>query len=418
MSLVRLLNEIKNEPRTSVKVKLLREYSNQDELERFLVYAYSNREIFGLTSAGLRIPWAYGLNEDIPFDIFEKIKVTPGRNDKAKLLRDGLTLRKKEVIDYILKAIDKDLNIGINRKLINTAFGKEVIPDFGCMLAFKQDEKRFNNEFGKLDWCYYNVKVDGIRAVVTVQSSDIIEFKSRDGKELQPFLVENIKSEIARNIEHFIGLELDCEISSTHFQKLMRIVNRKNVDMSSIYIRNTTKLSIFDIKSLGHLQLVERVAFMEALEKKIASSKIKFLRYFKVNMNYNLIASIARKYIVAGAEGIIIKNPHSMYQTKRSNSWLKFKDKNTIDLKIIGYYPGEPGTEFEHCLGGIILKYKNTELRCGSGFSEKERVEFWTIKEELLDKITEISYMEETKTGSLRHPVFERFRFDKETTDD
>jgi DNA ligase-1 len=418
MSLVRLLNEIKNEPRTSVKVKLLREYSNQDELERFLVYAYSNREIFGLTSTGLRVPWVYGLNEDIPFDLFEKIKVTPGRNDKTKLLRDGLTLRKKEVIDYILKAIDKDLNIGINRKLINTAFNKEVIPDFGCMLAFKQDEKRFNNEFGKLEWCYYNVKVDGIRAVVTVQSSDIIEFKSRDGKELQPFLVENIKSEIARNIVHFIGLELDCEISSTHFQKLMRIVNRKNVDMSSIYIRNTTKLSIFDIKSLGHLPLIERVAFMETLEKKIDSSKIKFLKYFKVKMDYNLIASIARKYIVAGAEGIIIKNPHSLYQTKRSNSWLKFKDKNTIDLKIIGYYPGEPGTEFEHCLGGIILKYKNTELRCGSGFSEKERVEFWTIKEELLDKITEISYMEETKTGSLRHPVFERFRFDKETTDD
>ncbi|MCK9319368.1 hypothetical protein [Methanoculleus sp.] len=418
MSLIRLLNEIKNEPRTSVKVKLLREYSNQDELERFLVYAYSNREIFGLTSAGLRIPWAYGLNEDIPFDIFEKIKVTPGRNDKAKLLRDGLTLRKKEVIDYILKAIDKDLNIGINRKLINTAFGKEVIPDFGCMLAFKQDEKRFNRAFSDLEWCYYNVKVDGIRAVVTVQSSDIIEFKSRDGKELQPFLVENIKSEIARHIEQFIGLELDCEISSTHFQKLMRIVNRKNVDMSSIYIRNTTKLSIFDIKSLGHLPLFERVAFMEALEKKIDSPKIKFLKYFKVKMDYNLIASIARKYIAAGAEGIIIKNPYSSYQTKRSNDWLKFKDKNTIDLKIIGYYPGEPGTEIEHCLGGIILKYKNTELRCGSGFSEKERVDFWTIKEELLDKITEISYMEETKTGSLRHPVFERFRFDKETTDD
>jgi DNA ligase 1 len=417
MSIIKLLNEIKNEPRTTYKVKLLQNYSDREALEKFLLYAYSNREIFGLTSGNIRIPFVYGTDELIPFDIFDKIKNTPGRNDKTDILKRGLAFKKKELVDYFLRAIDKDLNIGINRKLINKAFEKELIPDFGCMLAFKQDEKRFTNTFANLPWCYYNVKVDGIRAVVQVHSVDRIEFFSRDGKELQPFLIENIKTEIARNIEHFVGLELDCEISSTHFQKLMRIVNRKNVDMSSIYIRNSTKLSIFDVITLGHLTLEKRVEFMENLSRKIDSPKIKFLKYFKIRLDYNLIASVARKYISLGAEGIMIKNPWSLYQTKRSNDWLKFKDKNTIDLKIIGYYPGKPGTEFVDCLGGLMLKYKNIELDCGSGFTKEERKEFWENKEDLLDKICEISYMEETRTGSLRHPVFERFRFDKEDTD-
>lgn len=417
MSIVKCLNEVKNEPRTTYKVKILQQYSNREELEKFLMYAYSNKEIFGITSGNIKGNWVFGFDDEIPFYLFEKIKETSGRNDKNLLIRNNLMFKNKDLVDYFLRALDKDLNIGINRKLINKAFEKELIPDFGCMLAFKQDEKRFTNNFSGLDWCYYNVKVDGIRAVVQVHSSDKIEFYSRDGKELQSFLVENIKQDIVKNIDHFAGMELDCEISSSHFQKLMRIVNRKNVDMSSIYIRNSTKLSIFDIKSLGDLPLEKRVEFMESLAPKISSDKIKFLKYFKVKMDYNLIASIARKYIDAGAEGIIIKNPLSLYQTKRSNDWLKFKDKNTLDLKIIGYYPGEPGTAFENCLGGFVLKYKNTELRCGSGFSEKEREDYWLIKEDLLDKVAEISYMEETRTGSLRHPVFERFRFDKEKND-
>jgi DNA ligase-1 len=417
MNLISCLAEIKKESRTTAKVDILRSYSNQEELQLFLKYAYSNREIYGITSSSIKTMWMYGLDDSIPFQLFEKIKTISGRNEKIELVKKELRLKNRNVVDYVLRVLDKDLNIGINRKLINRAFQKELVPDFGCMLAFKQDEKRFTNTFSGLDWCYYNVKVDGIRAVVQVHSKDKIDFFSRDGKELQSFLVETIREEIVKNINHFVGLELDCEISSSHFQKLMRIVNRKNIDISSVYIRNTIKLNIFDVITIGDKPLEERVKFMEDLALKINSNRIKFLKYFKIKMDYNLIASVARKYISLGAEGIIIKNPFAQYQTKRSNDWLKFKDKNTIDLKIIGFYPGEPGTEFEHCLGGIILKYKNTELRCGSGFSEKEREEIWTTKEDLLDKITEISYMEETKTGSLRHPVFERFRFDKETPD-
>jgi|GEM_PF-981462 len=418
MSIIKCLNDLKNEPRTSIKLNILRAYENQEDLKKFLKYSYSNREIYGITSNAIKINWRYGIDETIPFELFEKIKTISGRNDKIEYIKNALNFKKKELIDYVLKALDKDLNVGINRKLINRAFDEELVPDFGCMLAFKQDEKRFKLSFEALPWCYYNVKIDGIRCIVQVHSADKIEFFSRDGKELQSFLVEDIKKEIIKNIDHLTGLELDCEISSNYFQKLMRIVNRKNVDMSSIYIRNTTKLNIFDIITIGHLPLENRVKYMENLTTKIDSPKIKFVKYFKVKLDYNLIASIARKYISMGAEGIIIKNPYSIYQTKRSNDWLKFKDKNTIDLKIIGYYPGEPGTEFENCLGGLILKYKNTELRCGSGFSEKERNDYWLIKEDLLDKISEISYMEETRTGSLRHPVFERFRFDKENPDD
>jgi len=415
--IIKLFNNISNESRTNKKVQLLKAFQNQSFLKQVLIYAYSNKEIFGITSKSIKQPFV-GFNKIIPIETFKTLKGISGRNNKLSCIREALNGCSRDVITYFKRILDKDLNIGINKKLINKSFGEEIIPDFQKMLAFKQEEKRINIAFSDLKWCYYNIKVDGVRAVVYVNDEKNIEFYSRDGLPLQPFLTERIREEIVKNIDIFGGCILDAEISSTHFQKLMRIVNRKNVNMESIYIRNSCKLSIFDIIHHSDKELYKRVKIMQEIDSNLSSNVIKFLKYFKVKMDYKLISAIARKYIDLGAEGIIIKNPNSLYESKRSNNWLKFKDKNTIDLRIIGYYEGEEDTHFKGMLGGFIFKYKNNELRCGSGFSEDERSTFWNCKDELIGKMVELSYMEATKTGSLRHPVFERFRDDKENPDE
>ena len=141
---------------------------------------------------------------------------------------------------------------------------------------------------------------------------------------------------------------------------------------------------------------------------------LKFLQYYTVKSDYLRLGELAREYIRKGEEGIIVKKIDAPYEFKRSNYWLKFKNKDTLDVKITGYYAGEKGTKYENTLGGLILDYNGSELRCGSGFTDEERDEIWKIRKDLNGMVCEISYMEETKTGSLRHPVFERFRFDLE----
>lgn len=415
--LVELINKIKQEPRTTKKIELLREYSDQQSIKKLLFYAYSNTILFNVTSSGIKVS-GMGLNNNINLDFFEKLIKINGRNNKLELVRSEIRNYTKDAAQVVLNVIDKDLNIGINRKIINTAFKEELIPDFALMLAFKQDEKRWTNAFAELDWCYYNVKVDGIRCVCEVKSQQEINFFSRDGKELQPFLIERIREEILLNYSLFDGCILDGEIYSNNFQKLMRVVNRKNVTMDSVYIRNSVKFKIFDLLNFEHLQLSARVYAMEQIKQKLDSNVVTFINYYKVKTDYKLISAIARKYIDSGAEGIIIKHPYKEYERKRSNYWLKFKDKNTIDLTILDVFEGELGTQFEGSLGGFVLKYKNTELRCGSGFTEEERKYFWENKYDIIGKICEISYMEETKTGSLRHPVFETIRTDKGESDE
>jgi DNA ligase-1 len=419
MYLYELFEKIRKEPRQILKIKYLRDFPDQEKLKRILKYTYDIGEVFNIRYKERcgRI----GLDKEIPVDIYSKIKTIRGRNEKIKLIENTFSNLSLLAQKYAICVLNKDLKIGINTKLINRAFGEEVIKDFPIMLAHKQNERRWNNNFKGLLWCFYNEKIDGVRCTVKIgNNKNDINFLSREGRLLPKFVTSLIRYELESNFEMFKNMELDAEIASSHFQNIMRILERKNVDANSIYLIQTTKLHIFDFVHLKDKPLHQRVDIMESFQTKNYTHSfnfVKFVKYYKVKADYDLISKIARKYIDCGREGIIIKHPDSLYEAKRSNFWLKFKDKNTMDLEILAIYPGEPGTKFENTLGGFVLKYKNTRLHCGSGFSEEERDKFWKEGDSLIGKICEISYMEETKTGSLRHPVFEIIRWDKTEAD-
>lgn len=109
-------------------------------------------------------------------------------------------------------------------------------------------------------------------------------------------------------------------------------------------------------------------------------------------------------------------NLNKPYEFKRSKTLIKVKVMLTCDLRIIGFEQGQG--ENKDLLGAIICEYKNTTLKCGSGFSKKLRKVIWDNPGIYLGKIVEIQYFEETyseATGlpSLRFPVFKQFRDDK-----
>lgn len=143
-------------------------------------------------------------------------------------------------------------------------------------------------------------------------------------------------------------------------------------------------------------------------------------------------------------EGIVVKDPKAQYEKKKSHAWLKLKAELTEDLRITGAYPGEPHTKYEHMLGGIQVDYKGVPVNVGGGFSDDEREELWKLWQEdlangsleiepvangkklfvytpdagytpqLVKRLIEVEFMEETPDGSLRHPRYVRFRDDKD----
>jgi bifunctional non-homologous end joining protein LigD/DNA ligase-1 len=143
-----------------------------------------------------------------------------------------------------------------------------------------------------------------------------------------------------------------------------------------------------------------------------------------------------------GLEGVVAKKNGSVYHPgKRSKDWLKFKRKihqnfiicgylintekaeSTLRSLILGAYidnrlsffgmVGNGFTEREMNLIGNELK-KITTSTCP--FSEKPNTPknvFW-VKPAV---VCEVEYLERTDDGSLRHPIFKRFRPDLKTED-
>ena len=418
LNAVEVFELIKKTPVTNEKIKILKD-NNSEELREILIATYNPDLMYGVTSKMLPNIIHQGTNNIFPTAIYKLIMNASGRNEKIKIICNYLQGKTKSTIEYISRSIDKDLGIGISVKNINKAI-PGLIKEFKLMLAKKQTKEDFYNYFGDIDWCYVNLKIDGIRSIWETEHKVGEEIRteaySRDGKRLTDFLIENIKKDLLKmlnkNMAFIENSSFDGEIYSTDFQNLMTIVNRKEIKQTSIICRNTCKLALFDV-IIPNMPLEDRIKKLQLLTQN--SDFIRLIPYYKIKTDYNLICKLAKKFIDSGAEGIIIKHPKSYYEFKRSKNWMKFKGEETVDLKIINFQEGEIGTKYEGQLGALILELKNgNKVNCGSGFSDIERIELWKQRKEIIGTIAEIKYMQKTKNEeSLRHPIFIRLRNDK-----
>jgi DNA ligase-1 len=122
--------------------------------------------------------------------------------------------------------------------------------------------------------------------------------------------------------------------------------------------------------------------------------------------------------IEAGFEGIMIKVPDAVYECKRSTSWLKQKPFIEVSLTVVGVEEGTGKNEGR--MGAIICEGvddgKTIAVNVGSGFTDDQRTEFWSDKDDLVGQIVEIRAdaatisQDSESTWSLRFPRFLRFR--------
>ena len=332
---------------------------------------------------------------------------------------------------FYRRILQKDMRCGLSERTVNNVAKKNnyeqyVIPVFSCQLA--QDcelhKKKLN---GKKS---LEVKLDGVRAVTVIYPSGKIDMFSRNGKELNNF--NHIKDEISKtfNISSISeALVLDGEIVSDDFQTLMKQIHRKKSSQNK-----DAKLFLFDLLPLEY--------FKKGIYEKSYFSRIEELkkiheRFFIQSHVINIIDSVNvdldtekgeiefknfnKNSIINGYEGIMIKDPESFYECKRSTTWLKSKPFIEISLEVKDYEEGTGRNKGK--LGAIIAEGidgdKNFKTNVGSGFTDLQRKEFWEDKDKLIGQIIEIradsiSKSQDGENWSLRFPRFKSFRgFDK-----
>ena len=324
----------------------------------------------------------------------------------------------------------KDMRCGVSEKTINNVankngYQKYLIPVFSCQLA--QDVENHKKKLiGKK---ILENKLDGVRAISILYPSGKVDIFSRNGKELHNFnhLKEMLKNTIKKKSINY-PIVLDGEIVSKNFQNLMKQIHRKTTIQNS-----DASLCLFDIipfenfkKGMYNVSYTKRSkTLLEWYDENVVQNeKIKVIDKKIVNLDEpNGLAefkSFNKEALMNGNEGIMIKDPDSFYECKRSTTWLKSKPFIEISLQVKNV---EEGTGMNIVkLGAVIAEGEDDgkffKLNIGSGFTDEQRLNYWK-KENLIGQIIEvradsISKSQDGSYWSLRFPRFKTFRgFDK-----
>lgn len=123
------------------------------------------------------------------------------------------------------------------------------------------------------------------------------------------------------------------------------------------------------------------------------------------------------KIVAEGGEGIILRDPDSVYKHTRTEALLKYKKLQTMDLRIIGWNEGNG--KYEGAIGSFICETDDGSIKVNvAGMNDNMR---FSNPNDWIGTIIEVAYFDKSKSKtnnytSLRFPRLKRVRFDKNET--
>lgn len=357
-----------------------------------------------------------------------------GRYKITKTKKDGglyFTLNSKQLsADYRIYPI-KDKKEWLLERVNNPQFPwPEKPPE--PMLANSRKTVPVGDEYT------YEVKWDGIRALILLDEGKLRIF-SRNHKELSAQFPELMVAEEAFRVTSAVfDAEIVCfdkEGKPSFKQVIHRMQRTGETDIARAQNKYPAYAYVFDClymdgRTLIQEPLLRRRIWLEDSIKKGGAYRVSE----RVEEGVELFDA-AKKM---GLEGIMAKEKMGKYYPgKRTDSWLKIKVKETLDLYIIGFTKGKGDRSKQ--FGGLHLAesidgewvYRG---KVGTGLTDKSMDELTQelkklphseklVEGKVMDEkdttwvkpklMCEIRYAMITHNGTLRDPVFVRLRSDK-----
>ena len=331
----------------------------------------------------------------------------------------------------IKRIIQKDLKCGVNTSTINKVW-PNLISEFPCMLCSPFEQKLVDKiKFPAI----VQKKEDGMRFNAIVKNG-VVEFRSRNGKEIS--LLGSLEQE-------FIGLANGEDIV---FDGELLVYDTVETDSTGKICDRQTGNGVLNRAVKGTISKEEadrvfatlwdqipyedfvagkcdqpysyrfgRLKYLVYKLSKFKLRKLDLVETFEVD-SLEQTQRIFQNYLDDGEEGIILKDPNSLWENKRSKGQIKFKAELDCDLKVVSVIGGTG--KYADMIGSLCCESVDGLLKVyvGSGFTDEQRN---ALPSDYYGKIISVKYnarIKNVKDGeSLFLPIFLEVREDKEIAD-
>lgn len=415
------------------KEEILRENIDNEPFKEVLRYMLDNMRISGISEKKFDKETRYGfyeeesgdwLIEDLLHYFDEHNTGTDGDIAYVQFLADRIANTYPnvydDIYDFIRAVVTKKLRLGVDYTTANKIYGKDFIKKKEIMLGTSIEHCNIPEG----EWFSISQKLNGTRCFYYNG-----QLYSRQGKVFTG--LEHIVSDLAA-LSQALGkcvndLVYDGELllkdlsagDGESFQISTGIANSKQEDKSML------RLVIFDVISKENFEEQSDSDTYKVRSQTLSNIKNEITEMGLENIDVVPIfyQGTDQKKIWewldyaerTDMEGLML-NLDVPYRFKRTKELVKIKKFYTMDLLVVRMDKGTGRNKDR--LGKVYVDFKGNEVGVGSGFSDEQRDYFWKYPEEIVGKIIEVKYKEETKnkdgSESLQFPVFVCIRDDKD----
>lgn len=319
----------------------------------------------------------------------------------------------QEEKELYMQLLSKTVRLGITGKTINKII-PNLIPEWEVQQAYPVD--KYPLKVGTEFWL--TQKLNGARA--TLYEGQLLARSGMPYKGL-----EHITD--ALSWLRVAGFVADGELTlkdkgslsdNEAFRVATGVLNSDSVNKTVICYTIFDMIPVKDFDALKpQVTYKYRRDILNQFAERIADTDgaVKVLPVLYHGIDQSKIEELLEQMVREDKEGLMI-NTDVPYRRTRHKGILKVKRFYTMDLPIIRC---EEGTgRLSGTLGAFVLKYKENEVKVGSGFTDEQRERFWNNRDDMEGLLCEVKYKEISQdkgTGleSLQFPVFVGIRTDK-----
>jgi len=436
MNIIDIINELNVENGSNYKLSILKKYTDNLLLKRILQMTQDRvKYTYGLSMKR----WNQGAAKDEIFSDTNTVKY--GLVEVLDFMSNKLATREvtgnaaiEQMHEYLLglspddtlivtRVLNRDLRVNMGRTQVNKVFANLIQKPvyMRCGLYNEKSAKKIN-----ITDAIVQLKADGTYREFVVDN-ETVSSASRSGEEYAYPVHFELMKDFPNG--HYFGelTVLGADGIPMNRAEGNGLINSLNPPHGQIMFEAWDYVTPEEYAAAASKKKCttpydERLAKLCEILGNLNNKQIQVIETHTVNSLSEALQHCSN-WMNAGLEGAILKDAKSVFRDGTNPQQLKLKLEIDLDLRIVGFQEGTPGTVREHTFGAIVFESDDGMIKGRtSGFSDAQLADFNGRREEMIGKIITVQCNDLTKGRNndhyaLSHPRFIEVRDDKTETD-